>query len=167
MLDQARSAGAGITHIIHATGSGATQAGLIVGSKAAHPATQVLGISVSEGKGVLASIVQKICQDTGKALALDLQIDPSDIIVLDEYVKEGYGIINRETAEAIRLLFTSEGVVLDPVYTGKAMAALIDLARKSYFRREDGVLFFHTGGTPALFSYREPLVRLLGGKPSR
>jgi len=167
MFDQARSAGAGITHVIHATGSGATQAGLIVGANAAPAKIRVLGISVSEGKEVLVPIVQRICQDTGKALALDLQIDPSDIIVLDEYVKEGYGIINKETAEAIRLLFTTEGIVLDPVYTGKAMAALIDLVSKRYFRRDDGVLFFHTGGTPALFPYREPLVRLLGGEPSR
>jgi len=163
MLDQAASAGAGITHIVHATGSGSTQAGLIAGAKAAPAKIRVLGISVSEGKGVLVPIVQKICQDTSKALALDLQIDPSDIIVLDEYVKEGYGIINKETAEAIRLLFTSEGIVLDPVYTGKAMAALVDLVRKGFFRRDDGVLFFHTGGTPALFPYRESLVGLLGG----
>jgi len=167
MLDQAKSAGAEITHVIHATGSGATQAGLIVGSKSAQSGIQVVGISVSEGKKVLVPIVQKICQDTAKTLTLDFQIDPSDIIVLDEYVKEGYGIINRETAEAIRLLFTTEGIVLDPVYTGKAMAALIDLVRKGYFGRNDRVLFFHTGGTPALFPYREPLVKLLAEGPSR
>jgi D-cysteine desulfhydrase/L-cysteate sulfo-lyase len=102
-------------------------------------------------------------EETGKTLAADLGIEPSDIIVLDEYVKDGYGIVNKETAEAIRLLFTAEGVVLDPVYTGKAMAALIDLVKKGHFRNDDRVLFFHTGGTPALFPYREPLVRLLGG----
>jgi len=163
MLEQTRAAGAGITHVIHATGSGATQAGLVVGAKAAQSSIRVLGISVSEGNGLLVPIVQKICLDTEKTLALDLQIDLSDIIVLDEYVKEGYGIINSETAEAIRLLFTTEGIVLDPVYTGKAMAALIDLVKKGYFRKDDVVLFFHTGGTPALFPYREPLVRLLGG----
>jgi D-cysteine desulfhydrase family pyridoxal phosphate-dependent enzyme len=167
MLDQTRSAGADITHVIHATGSGATQAGLIVGAKAASGKVRVLGISVSEGKGVLLPIVQKICQDTEKLLTLDLGIKPPDIIVLDEYIKEGYGILNKETAEAIRLVFTAEGIVLDPVYTGRAMAGLIDLVRKGHFRKEDAVLFFHTGGTPALFPYREPLVRLLGGGFSR
>jgi len=167
MLGQATSAGADITHVIHATGSGATQAGLIVGAKAAQSRIQIVGISVSEGNGVLVPIVQKICQDTSKALALDLPIDPSDIIVLDEYVKEGYGIIDKETAEAIRLLFTTEGIVLDPVYTGKAMAALIDLVGTGFFRKDQGILFFHTGGTPALFPYREPLVRLLGGGLSK
>jgi D-cysteine desulfhydrase family pyridoxal phosphate-dependent enzyme len=163
MVDQARSAEARITHVIHATGSGATQAGLIVGAEAAQTGIRVVGISVSEGRGVLVPIVQKICLDTEKALTMDLGIEPSDIIVLDEYVKEGYGIVNRETAEAIRLLFSTEGIVLDPVYTGKAMAALVDLVKKGYFRKDDGILFFHTGGTPALFPYREPLVRLLGG----
>jgi D-cysteine desulfhydrase family pyridoxal phosphate-dependent enzyme len=167
MLDQTRSAGAGITHVIHATGSGATQAGLIVGAKATQSSIRIVGISVSEGKGMLVPIVQKICLETEKALRLNLGIGPSDIIVLDEYVKEGYGIMNRETAEAIRFLFTTEGIVLDPVYTGKAMAALIDLVRKGYFRKDDGVLFFHTGGTPALFPYRETLIRLLGGGQSR
>ena len=167
MLEQARSAGARITDVIHATGSGATQAGLVVGAKAATTGIRVVGISVSEGKGVLVPIVQKICLDTEKALALELGIEASDIIVLDEYVKEGYGIINKETADAIRLLFTTEGIVLDPVYTGKAMAALIDLVRRGYFRKDDEVVFFHTGGTPALFPYREPLVRLLRGEISR
>jgi D-cysteine desulfhydrase family pyridoxal phosphate-dependent enzyme len=163
MLDQTRLAGAAITHIVLATGSGATQVGLIVGAKVAQPTIQVLGISVSEGKGVLVPIVQKICLETEKALTLDLGIKPSDIIVMDEYVKEGYGILNKETAEAIRRLFATEGIVLDPVYTGKAMAALIDLVRKGFFRKDDRIVFFHTGGTPALFPYREPLVKLLGG----
>jgi len=164
MHDQTRSAGSGITHVVHATGSGATQAGLIIGAKAAAAEVRVVGISVSETKAVFAPMVEEVCRETEKTLALDLGVGESDIIVLDEYVKEGYGIINRQTAEAIRLLFTAEGIVLDPVYTGKAMAALIDLVRKGFFRKEDKVLFFHTGGTPALFPYREQLVRLLGGE---
>ena len=166
MQDQTRTAGVGITHIVHATGSGATQAGLIIGAKAAAAGVQVIGISVSDTKAVFAPIVEYVCRESEKALVLDLGISSSDIVVLDEYVKDGYGIINKETAEAIRLLFTAEGIVLDPVYTGKAMAALIDLVRKGFFRKDDRILFFHTGGTPALFPYREPLVRLLGGKIS-
>jgi 1-aminocyclopropane-1-carboxylate deaminase/D-cysteine desulfhydrase-like pyridoxal-dependent ACC family enzyme len=126
-----------------------------------------VGISVSDRKEQFAPFVQKILEETEKILGSDLALEPSDIIVLDEYVKDGYGIVNRETAEAIRLLFATEGVVLDPVYTGKTMAALIDLVKKGYFRKEDKVLFFHTGGTPALFPYREPLVRLLGGEKTR
>jgi len=166
-FEQAEQAGAVITHIVHATGSGATQAGLLAGSKAAPAGVQVLGISVSEGKDIFVPIVEKISKETEKALSMDLGIVPSDIIVLDEYVKEGYGIVNQETANAVRLVFQTEGIVLDPVYTGKAMAGLIDLARKGRFRKEDNVLFFHTGGTPALFPYREPMVRLLGSEVSR
>jgi 1-aminocyclopropane-1-carboxylate deaminase/D-cysteine desulfhydrase-like pyridoxal-dependent ACC family enzyme len=167
MFDQTRSAGVGVTHLVHATGSGATQAGLIVGAKSAPAGVQVIGVSVSDAKAAFAPVVEEICRQSEKALALDLGIGSSDVIVLDEYVKDGYGVVNRETAEAIRLLFTAEGIVLDPVYTGKAMAALIDLVRKGFFRKDDRVLFFHTGGTPALFPYREPLVRLLGGELSR
>jgi 1-aminocyclopropane-1-carboxylate deaminase/D-cysteine desulfhydrase-like pyridoxal-dependent ACC family enzyme len=162
--DQTRSAGAAVTHIVHATGSGATQAGLIVGAKAAKTGIRVVGISVSDRKEEFVPIVQKILEETEKTIGVGLALEPSDIIVLDDYVKDGYGIVNKETAEAIRLLFATEGVVLDPVYTGKTMAALIDLIKKGYFRKSDTVLFFHTGGTPALFPYREPLVRLLAGE---
>ena len=162
--DQIRSAGAAVTHIVHATGSGATQAGLIVGAKAAKTGIRVVGISVSDRKEEFVPIVQKILEETEKTIGVGLGLEPSDVIVLDDYVKDGYGIVNKETAEAIRLLFATEGVVLDPVYTGKTMAALIDLIKKGYFQKKDKVLFFHTGGTPALFPYREPLVRLLGGE---
>jgi D-cysteine desulfhydrase family pyridoxal phosphate-dependent enzyme len=165
--EQTRTAGAAITHIVHATGSGATQAGLIVGAKAAKTGIRVVGISVSDRKEEFVPIVQKILDETEKTLGGGLGFDPSDVIVLDDYVKAGYGIIDKETAEAIRLLFATEGVVLDPVYTGKTMAALIDLVKRGYFRKEDRVLFFHTGGTPALFPYREPLIRLLGGEKAR
>jgi D-cysteine desulfhydrase family pyridoxal phosphate-dependent enzyme len=163
MFDQTRSAGVAITHLVHATGSGATQAGLILGAKTAPTEVKVIGISVSENKAEFAPVVEEICRRSEKALALDLGIASSDVIIMDEYVKDGYGIMDKETAEAIRLLFRSEGIVLDPVYTGKTMAGLIDLIRKGFFRKDDRILFFHTGGTPALFPYREPLVKLLGG----
>jgi D-cysteine desulfhydrase family pyridoxal phosphate-dependent enzyme len=162
MEEQTRAAGAAVSHIVHATGSGATQAGLVVGAKAANTGIRVVGISVSDKKEEFVPIVQEILEKTEKTLGGGLALEPSDVIVLDDYVKAGYGIVDRETAEAIRLLFATEGVVLDPVYTGKTMAALIDLIKKGYFRKKDRVLFFHTGGTPALFPYREPLLRLLG-----
>jgi D-cysteine desulfhydrase family pyridoxal phosphate-dependent enzyme len=167
LAEQTRTAGVAITHIVHATGSGATQAGLVVGAKVSETGIRVVGISVSDRKEEFAPFVQKILEGTEETLGGDLELEPSDIIVLDEYVKDGYGIVNRETAEAIRLLFATEGIVLDPVYTGKTMAALIDLVKKGYFRKEDKVLFFHTGGTPALFPYREPLLRLLGGEKKK
>jgi len=79
------------------------------------------------------------------------------VTVFDDYVKEGYGVLNKEVTEAIKLVAETEGIFLDPVYTGKAMVALIDLIKKGYFKKDDNVVFFHTGGLPALFLYRNEL----------
>ncbi|OGD17773.1 MAG: hypothetical protein A2W03_11940 [Candidatus Aminicenantes bacterium RBG_16_63_16] len=159
--DQAPAAGLDCTHIVHATGSGATQAGLVVAARALGRPVEVIGISVSDPKEAFTDIVLRIAEETGRALGLDLGIRRDDVIVLDEFLQEGYGVVTAGVAEAIRLVFAQEGIVLDPVYTGKAMAGLIDLVRRGHFRKNDSVIFLHTGGTPALFPYREPLVRLL------
>jgi len=160
-MEQAREQGIEISHVVHATGSGGTQAGLTVGAKALSEKIKVLGISVSDDKDTFGKEVLAISQETEKALGLNLKIKKDDIVVLDEYIKEGYGVINKEIAEAIRLVSIKEGIFLDPVYTGKAMAALIDLVKKGYFKKSDNVLFFHTGGTPALFPNKHQFVSLL------
>ncbi len=159
--EQARAARLDYTHIVHATGSGATQAGLVVGARALGRDVKVIGISVSDPKDAFGDIVLRISAPTERALGLPSVIRKDDVIVLDEYIKEGYGAVNAEVAEVLRLVFAREGIVLDPVYTGKAMAGLVDLVRRGSFRKDDKVIFFHTGGTPALFPYREALVRLL------
>ncbi len=162
LLEQAEAEGVNLTHVVIATGSGATQAGLAVTARALNEDIKIIGISVSEEKETFSRVVLKISEETEKALGLAAGINAEHIIVLDDYLKEGYGVVNREVAEAIRLVFASEGIVLDPVYTGKAMAALIDLVKKGRFSKEDKIVFFHTGGTPALFPYRKTLVELLG-----
>jgi 1-aminocyclopropane-1-carboxylate deaminase/D-cysteine desulfhydrase-like pyridoxal-dependent ACC family enzyme len=161
--DQARAAGLNFTHIVHATGSGATQAGLVAGARALGRPIEVIGISVSDSRESFTDIVQRILADTGRALGLEPNDRKDDIVVLDDYLEEGYGVVTAGVAEAIRLVFTSEGIVLDPVYTGKAMAGLVDLVKRGRFRRDDKIVFLHTGGTPALFPYREALVGLLSG----
>jgi D-cysteine desulfhydrase family pyridoxal phosphate-dependent enzyme len=161
LLEQAGKQGLEINYVLHASGSGGTQGGLAVGAKALKGNIKVLGISVSEAKGSYGKEVLTIARDTVKALSLDLTLEMEDIIIFDEYIKEGYGILNREVAEAIRFVAAKEGVFLDPVYTGKAMAALIDLVKKGYFKKEDKIVFFHTGGTPALFPNKQYLVNLL------
>jgi L-cysteate sulfo-lyase len=161
-IEQSREAGPDLTHIVHATGSGSTQAGLAVGAKSLKENVRIIGISVSESREVLVPVVKKIGRETANVLEFDADLADSDIIIMDEYVKEGYGTIDKDTAETIRLLFMTEGIVLDPVYTGKAMAALLDLVRKGYFQKGNKVVFFHTGGTPALFPYRKPLIEFLG-----
>jgi D-cysteine desulfhydrase family pyridoxal phosphate-dependent enzyme len=160
--EQARAAGLDYTHIVHATGSGATQAGLAVGACALGKKAEIIGISVSDERDSFAEIVFHIGAETERALGLGPRLEKDDIIVLDDYIKDGYGVLNAEVAEVIRLVFAGEGIVLDPVYTGKAMAGLVDLIRKGRLGKKDKVVFFHTGGTPALFPYREALVRLLG-----
>jgi L-cysteate sulfo-lyase len=159
--EQLNGAGIEMTHVVHATGSGSTQAGLATGAKSSRGNVRIVGISVSEPRRVLVPIVKKICQETVNSLELDVTLEDSDIIIRDEYVKEGYGAVDKDTAAAIRLVFTTEGIVLDPVYTGKAMAGLLDLIKKGYFCKRDRVIFFHTGGTPALFPYRKPLLKFL------
>jgi L-cysteate sulfo-lyase len=155
------------THIIHATGSGATQAGLVVGAGALGRDVEVIGISVSDPKDAFSDIVFQIARETERALGLGRRLRRNDIIVLDDYIKEGYGVLDAQVAEAIRQAFAAEGIVLDPVYTGKAMAGLIDLVRQGRLRRDHKVVFFHTGGTSALFPYRAALVNLLKGPAGR
>jgi D-cysteine desulfhydrase family pyridoxal phosphate-dependent enzyme len=159
--EQARAARFDYTHIVHATGSGATQAGLVAGARALGRPAEVIGISVSDPKDAFTDIVLRIAADTGRELGLDPGSRRDDVIVLDEYLKEGYGVVTTDVADAIRFVFASEGIVLDPVYTGKAMAGLVDLVKRGRFRESDRIVFLHTGGTPALFPYRESLIRLL------
>lgn len=160
-VEQAEALGVAIKYVIHATGSGGTQAGLVVGAKALDKNCRVLGISVSAPKEEMARDVLAIARDTERALGLDLDLRQEDIIVLDEYLKAGYGVVDRDIAEVIQLLFKTEGIVLDPVYTGKAMVALVDLIKKGHFQKQDKIVFFHTGGTPALFPNRDRLIEFL------
>jgi L-cysteate sulfo-lyase len=161
MLAQTQAAGFTPNAIVHSTGSGATQAGLLVGAKALAPHTRVVGISVSDEKEPFSQIVWDITE----ALEDELKLDPvalrEDVLVFDEYIRDGYGIVNKDVADVIRRVFRKEGIVLDPVYTSKAFIGLLDLAAKGYFKPTDKIVFFHTGGTPALFPNRQRLMEFL------
>ena len=150
-----------IDAVVHATGSGGTQAGLVVGAKALGLETRIIGISVSEEKTSFARIVLDICRRTEEALGLGTVVNPEDVIVLDDYLGQGYGIVDRQVARILSEVFRAEGVVLDPVYTAKAMVGLQDLAHKRFFQPGQAVVFFHTGGTPALFPNRRKLLELM------
>jgi len=162
LLEQARERGFTPDAVVQSTGSGSTQAGLLVGAKALSPSTRVVGISVSDEKAPFSRDVETIADSLEAALGVRTGFTPEDIIVFDEFIKDGYGVVNREIADVIRLMFRREGIVLDPVYTSKAFAGLVDLVRRGYFRKTDRVVFLHTGGTPALFPNRHKLVELLG-----
>ncbi len=164
ILDEMRSGGAEPDYVIHATGSGGTQAGLLVGARAMTSGCRVLGVSVSDPKGPFSEDVLEIARATDDALGLGLEVLPGDIVVFDEYLGEGYGKVDRGVAEVIRLVFQTEGIVLDPVYTAKAMVGLIDLVKTGFFNPTDKVVFVHTGGTPALFPNRDKIFEFLMDK---
>lgn len=157
MAEQAEREGIDVDYVLHASGSGGTQAGLAVGAKALSDKARVLGVSVAEEKNTYTDYVLDIARDTKEALDLELELLKDDIVVLDEYIGEGYGEVSDDVAEAIKTMSRKEGIFLDPVYTGKAMAALIDLVKKGFFEKEDNVVFFHTGGTAALFPNKQKL----------
>ena len=158
--EQAKNLGISFNYIVHATGSGATQAGLLLGAKIFSPQTKVIGISVSDEKTSFSQEVRTIVDASLKALSLELKIEAEDIIVLDDYLEGGYGVFSHRVTRIIKELLQGEGVVLDPVYTAKAMIGLIDLIERRYFQTKDKVLFFHTGGTPALFAYGKKILAL-------
>ncbi len=158
MLDQGRAAGFEPDVVLHATGSGGTQAGLVVGARALSPKTRVVGISVSDEKTAFARDVRTIVRATEEALGLGSPGGEGDVVVHDEYLGPGYGIVTPEVAEVIRRVFSAEGIVLDPVYTAKAFVGLLDLIRREDIRAGEKVVFFHTGGTPALFPNRRPIL---------
>jgi D-cysteine desulfhydrase family pyridoxal phosphate-dependent enzyme len=164
LIKQAEGKGVDVDYVLHASGSGGTQAGLAVGAKALSDKTKVFGVSVSEEKSTYTDYVLDIAADTVTAMDLESEVDKNDIIVFDEYLGEGYGEVNEEVAEAIRLMSMKEGIFLDPVYTGKAMVALIDLVKKGYFEKDDNVVFFHTGGTAALFPNKQKLGKFLSNR---
>jgi D-cysteine desulfhydrase family pyridoxal phosphate-dependent enzyme len=159
LLGQARDAGLTLTHVVHASGSGSTQAGLVVGAKMLAPEVEIIGISSGGSKAAGEANVLAIARETVEAMGLDLEIEPADVVVHDEYVGEGYGILNQRVVETVAQVARTEGILLDPVYTGKAMTGLLNLVKNSHFSDTDVVVFLHTGGTPALFPYREGLLK--------
>lgn len=149
--------------IVIASGSGGTQAGLLAGVKALGLKTRVAGICVSDSKEEFSPVVKQITLDLVKTLGLDLQIDNDDLILFDQYLGAGYGRITAEITGVIRELFKEEALVLDPVYTAKAMLGLIDLVKHKYFSPAEKILFIHTGGTPALFAFKDYIMSCLAG----
>lgn len=138
--------------IVFASSSGATQAGLWVGSLLKGLSTNILGISVDESEFQLKENVHRIAVELNEYQNLALKLDADQIFVNDSYTGEGYGFMNDLDRSAIQLFARQEGILLDPVYTGRAGAGLIDLIRIGFFKKDQRVLFWHTGGTPALFA---------------
>lgn len=150
----AQGAAAGIkpAAIVHCSGSGATQAGLVVGARACLPETKIVGIDIdAEPERVRADVLTY-----GRAAAnlLEQPFDPEGVEVVAGHAGPAYGVPHAATIEAIRLGASLEGLVLDPVYSAKGLAGLIALVKAGRWTRDQDVVFVHTGGAPALFAYR-------------
>jgi D-cysteine desulfhydrase len=150
-----------VDHIVFASSSGGTQAGIVVGAKVTGFQGKLHGVRIDkddqEGKPYPQELAE-IANETAQYIGFDATCTAGDFEVDYSYLGGGYGIVSDLEREAIRLLGSREGIVLDPVYTGRAMGALLDLVRKKTFRSDETVLFWHTGGAPALFAYAQDLV---------
>ncbi len=150
--------------LVTGTGSAGTQAGLVAGLATLGSDLPVMGISVRQQREPQMTAVHRLASETLKTLG-GPPIPASRILVDDGYVGDGYGIPAKSTLEAIRLTARLEGILLDPVYSGKGMAGLIGLVRQEFFKPSDNVLFLHTGGSSALFAYVEQIIGAAPGNP--
>jgi 1-aminocyclopropane-1-carboxylate deaminase/D-cysteine desulfhydrase-like pyridoxal-dependent ACC family enzyme len=160
MCGQMHEQGFAADYVICACGSTGTQAGLVVGAKSLSAGFKVLGFSVSLPKAEAHRRILVLAEQTANLLGADCELTDDDVHVSDEYIGDGYGIPSAGDLEAIGLVARAEGVLLDPVYTGKAMAGLIDTVRTGGFKKTDDLVFLHTGGVPALFAYEDSFTTL-------
>ncbi|MCW3473872.1 D-cysteate sulfo-lyase [Limobrevibacterium gyesilva] len=159
LLTQANEKGLRIDRVVHATGSAGTQAGLVAGFEALNSGIRVLGIGVRLPRDRQEANVHKLAEATAEKLGLKGGIRREAVEANCDYVGAGYGIPTEGMAEAVRMLARLEGIFLDPVYSGKGMAGLIDLIRKNQFGKDENVVFVHTGGQVGLFGYRDFLTK--------
>lgn len=142
----------GVDWFVFATSSGGTHAGLTLGQQVFGYKGKVLGISIDESVEWLQEHVSALASSASEKLGEQLQFAPTDVSANADYCRAGYGVLTEAEREAVKLFAETEGLLLDPVYTGRAAAGLIDLVRKDFFKKDEAVLFWHTGGQTALFA---------------
>jgi D-cysteine desulfhydrase len=138
--------------IVFGTSSGGTHAGMVLGQRVFRFKGKVLGISIDEPEDWLKDRVSKLASDASEKLGERIDFTRQDVLASEEYCNAGYGVLTDGEREAARLFAKHEGLLLDPVYTGRAAAGMIDLIRRGFFKKDETVLFWHTGGQPALFA---------------
>jgi L-cysteate sulfo-lyase len=153
LIGQANDMGLRIDQVVHATGSAGTQAGLIAGLAGIRSGVPLLGIGVRAPRDKQEENVFKLACATAELCGTPGAVRREDVVANCNYVGKGYGFSTPASLEAIQMLARLEGILLDPVYTGKGMAGLIDLIRKGQFRKGQNVVFVHTGGSAGLFGY--------------
>jgi D-cysteine desulfhydrase family pyridoxal phosphate-dependent enzyme len=138
--------------IVFPSSSGGTQAGMLVGAHISGYRGKILGISVDELADELRACVADLAMQTADSMAIEASFNAEDVLVNDDYIGGGYAVMGSAEVEAIRMFAAYEALLVDPVYTGRAAAGLIDLIRQDFFKPDETVLFWHTGGSPALFA---------------
>ncbi len=151
-VEEAMKQGMDADWYVFGTSSGGTHAGLVLGARLFGLRGKVLGISIDESEAWLKERVSSLASDASELLGPRMEVRPEDILANDAYCRAGYGVLTEAEVEAVGLFARTEGLLLDPVYTGRAAAGLVDLARKGFFGKNDTVLFWNTGGQPALFA---------------
>jgi D-cysteine desulfhydrase len=147
-----------IDRVVCASGSAGTHAGLVTGFQGCGSARPVVGVNVSRTKDEQEQIVHDLAVETSRQVGAAAEVPREAVLCFDGYVGPGYSLPTDSMVEAVQLLARTEGILLDPVYTGKAMAGLIDLVRNGFFTRDENVLFVHTGGSPALYAYQQTVL---------
>ena len=155
LLSQSFDMGISFDYIVTSSGSTGTHAGLLTGIKGCNADIPLIGISVNRKKDAQIEAVYSLAQRTADKVCPSVSISRNDVVVYDEYVGAGYSLPTDEMSEAVRMLARAEAILLDPVYTGKAMSGLIGIIRQGFFNKDDNVLFVHTGGSPALYAYMD------------
>ncbi|MDG2522910.1 D-cysteine desulfhydrase [Caulobacter segnis] len=153
-LSQCFDMGLALDHLVCASGSAGTHAGLLAGAVGVNAGLPITGINVRRPRAEQEGNVLDLAQRTAALAGVATPIKAEAVTCLDDWVGPGYSLPTEEMIEAVRLLASLEGILLDPVYTGKAMAGLIGLCRAGHFKKTDNVLFVHTGGAPALYAYQ-------------
>jgi D-cysteine desulfhydrase len=158
ILAQTFDLGINIDRIICASGSAGTHAGLVSGFYGNSSNIPVIGINVSRSKDEQEQLVYELVRATAAHVGIHVDIPARAVRCYDAYVGPGYSLPTAEMAEAVRMLAGLEGILMDPVYTGKAMAGCIDLVRRGIFKKDENILFIHTGGSPALHVYMSDIL---------
>ncbi len=160
LQEQESQTGIQFDYIVTATSSGGTQAGMILGKRLFDLGSEIIGINIDKTP-IFGKPVEEHIPDIANRAAADFhlkaRVNPEDIRILRDYDKSGYGVLTAEEKITLHKMAREEGILLDPVYTGRAFAALMDLLTKRYFKPGSAVLFWHTGGAPALFGYADQL----------
>lgn len=153
IMHQMFTQGLTFDHMVVPSGSAGTHAGIIAGMIGNNINIPVTGIGVNRPKAVQQEAVHKLANQALDLIGVEQKVPADKVIAFDDYVGPGYSLPTDAMVEAVKLLARTEGILLDPVYSGKAMSGLIDLVRKGYFKEGSNILFLHTGGSPALYAY--------------